>query len=78
LELWGEHSIERLLDVAKRRGVKMTWVVKEAFLDDPKVRARVERARSRGHKVEIDPSPPKRTLIFFGSAKGGGKGRGRR
>jgi len=61
--------------------VKMTWVVKQAFLDDPKVRARVERARSRGHKVEVDPSPPKRTLIFFGSAasaRSGKKGRGGR
>jgi hypothetical protein len=45
----------------------MTWRVHEAFLDDPKVAARVERARRRGHNVEIDPSPPGHTLMFFGT-----------
>jgi hypothetical protein len=44
----------------------MTWVVKEAFLDYPKVAARVERARSRGHEVEIDPSPPSRHIFIGG------------
>ena len=59
----------------------MTWVVKEAFMGNPKVASRVERARSRGHKVEIDPKPPRRTLIYFGSAHGakpGAKGSGGR
>ena len=55
----------------------MTWVVNEAFMGDPKVAAQVERARSRGHKVEIDSSPPRHTIIFFGSAKSrGGRGGG--
>jgi hypothetical protein len=52
----------------------MTWVVNEAFMDDPKVAAQVERARSRGHKVKIDPTPPRRTIIIFGGAKGRSKG----
>ncbi len=49
----------------------MTWRVHEVSLSDPKVAAKVERAKSRGHKVEIDPSPPRRTVIVgFGGRKG--------
>ena len=73
LEPWGERPIERALDAAKRRGVEMTWRVHEIFMDDPKVRVRVERARSRGHRVEIDLRPPRRTIIIgHGSSKGKG------
>jgi hypothetical protein len=48
-------------------GVGVAWVVHETFTKDPKVAARIERACARGYKVEIDPSPPERRLIFFGA-----------
>jgi hypothetical protein len=37
-------------------------------MGDPKVADGVERARSRGHKVEIDPKPPRRTIIYFAAS----------
>jgi hypothetical protein len=66
LEEWGEHRMERALEKFAAAGVELTWAINEVFASDPKVAARMERARARGYKVEIDSSPPKRTLIFFG------------
>jgi hypothetical protein len=44
----------------------MTWVVSEVFAKEPKTAAMIERARARGHKVEITPGPPRHVIWFFG------------
>jgi hypothetical protein len=44
----------------------MTWMVPAAFAKEPRTAARIERTRARGHKVEIDPSPPRYVIWFFG------------
>ena len=67
LEEWGEHPTERALEKFAAAGVELTWVINEVFTSDPKVAARIERARARGHKVEIDPSPPHSILVFYGA-----------
>jgi hypothetical protein len=66
LEPWGEHRMERLLEKAAAAGVEMTWQIDEDSAQEPKTRARIERARSRGYKVKITPGPPEHRLIFFG------------
>jgi hypothetical protein len=67
LEPWGEYRMERLLEKAAAAGVEMTWQIDEHSAREPKTAARIERARSRGYKVEIRPGPPKRRLIFYGA-----------
>jgi hypothetical protein len=53
--------------------VDATWRISEEEAANPLTRARIERARARGHKVEITPGGPKRTIIFYGSAATRGK-----
>src|SRR5215217_6267868 len=66
LEPWGEHRMERLLEKAAAAGVEMTWQIDEHSAQEPKTRARIERARSRGYKAKIIPGLTEHRLIFFG------------
>jgi hypothetical protein len=67
----GVEPIERMMEECATRGVPFTWVVKAAFLDDPKVAARVERARSRGYRVEIDPTQARDLVLRRDRGVGG-------
>jgi hypothetical protein len=71
LEPWGEHRMERSLEKFRAAGVEMTWQIDEHSAREPKTRARIERARSRGYKVKILPGPPQHRLIFYGAVPEG-------
>jgi hypothetical protein len=67
LEPWGALRVERTFEKFRAASVEITWQIDEHSARDPKTRARIERARSRGYNVRIIPGPPDHRLLFFGA-----------